>query len=55
MILSTLRIVAIVVALALSIVLLDVVNGYLLLAVAAVVAIWAGRGAPEEETADRRS
>jgi hypothetical protein len=55
MIFSTLRIIAIVVAFALSIVLLDAVNGYLLLAVAAVVVVWAGRCRPEEEATGRQS
>lgn len=47
------RSVAVVVALALSIVLLYAVNGYLPLVVAAVVTVWAGRCGPEEEAADR--
>ena len=55
MIFSTLRIITIVVAFALSIVLLDAVNGYLLLAVAAVVVVWAGRCGPEEEATGRQS
>jgi hypothetical protein len=49
------RIVAVVAAVALAIVLLYAVNGYLPLAAAAVVAVWAGRGRREEETADPRS
>jgi hypothetical protein len=46
------RIVAVVAAVALAIVLLYAVNGYLPLAAAAVVAVWAGRGLPKEETGD---
>jgi hypothetical protein len=55
MIRSILRVIAVVVAFAVSIVLLDAVNGYLLLAAAAAVVVWAGRCAPEEEATDRRS
>ena len=49
---AILRILAIVAAIALAIVLLYAVNGYLPLLVAAVMTVWAGRGRRKEEVAD---